>query len=115
MQSSVSKTRYFTNEGTYDKKILIDTGHSTTTSRREYIITHSLMEYKEQAIPIETLLESHIVLTQEVRLMTLEWKQRGALLIGLSDKPNEAVTPVPALAAEGWLPLHRVPTCAVGE
>lgn len=86
-----------------------------TFRRREYIITHTLMEYKEIAIPIETLLESHIVLTQEVRMMALEWKQRGALLFGLSDKPDEAATPTPALAAKGWLPLHRVLTCAVGE
>jgi hypothetical protein len=35
-------------------------------------------------------------------------RQRGALLFGLSDKPDEASLPRPELAQKGYLPLHRV-------
>jgi hypothetical protein len=61
------------------------------------------------------LLERKIVITQEVRKLALGWRERGALLFGLSDKPDEASIPQPDLAAEGYLPIHRVETHSVGE
>jgi len=36
-----------------------------------------------------------------------EWRDRGALLIGLSDKPDEASAPDRGLAGSGYRPLHR--------
>jgi hypothetical protein len=33
----------------------------------------------------------------------------------MSDKPDEATLPTAELAAQGYLPLHRMPTTAVGE
>jgi hypothetical protein len=42
-------------------------------------------------------------------------RARGCLVLGLSDKPDEASLPAPALAAQGYLPLHRTPTHAVGQ
>ena len=43
------------------------------------------------------------------------WRDRGALLFGLSDKPDEASFPTPDLEAEGYLPLHKTRALVVGE
>ena len=51
---------------------------------------------------------------KEVREMALIWKEQGALLFGLSDKPDEASVPGAELAAQGHLPIHRAETHAVG-
>jgi hypothetical protein len=37
------------------------------------------------------------------------------LLLTMSDKPDEATLPTPELAAQGYLPLHRMATSAAGE
>jgi hypothetical protein len=60
------------------------------------------------------LLTSEIVITQEVRETALRWKAAGALLFGLSDKPDEASIPTDGLAAQGYQSIHRVETHAVG-
>ena len=64
---------------------------------------------------VSQLLDNEIVITQEVRELALRWKERGALLFGLSDKPDEASLPSVELLAEGYLPIHRVPAWAVGS
>ena len=64
--------------------------------------------------PLETLLQDEIVLTQELREICIKWKAQGALLFGLSDKPDEASLPSPEGEAEGLLPVHRAETHAVG-
>jgi hypothetical protein len=63
----------------------------------------------------EQLLASEIIITQEVREAALRWRRQGALLFGLSDKPDEASVPTRALAAQGYRSIHRVETHAVGE
>lgn len=60
-------------------------------------------------------LKERIVITQEVREAALSLKAKGALLFGVSDKPDEASLPQPAQAAQGWGALHRLKTLAVGE
>jgi hypothetical protein len=60
------------------------------------------------------LLAGEIVITQEVREAALRWKAAGALLFGLSDKPDEASIPTDELAAQGFQSIHRVKTHAVG-
>ena len=82
--------------------------------RNEYRVTAGAMGCLPQAAPVEELLRDELVLTQEVRQKALEWKHNGALLFGLSDKPDEASVPTAELAAQGWQPLHRTPTHAVG-
>jgi hypothetical protein len=64
---------------------------------------------------VSQLLEDDIVITQEVREMALRWKERGALLFGLSDKPDEASVPSSDLMAQGNLPIHHVQAWAVGS
>ncbi len=81
----------------------------------EYQITVSQMGVLPENAPAESCLEQEITLTQEVREKALAWKSRGALLFGLSDKPDEASIPSQALADQGYLPIHRVVTHAVGE
>jgi hypothetical protein len=82
---------------------------------REYTTTIQHMGCLPEEAPISDLLQEEIVITQEVRQAALAWKSRGALVFGLSDKPDEASLPTPRLAAEGWLPLHHATTHVVGE
>ena len=65
-------------------------------------------------VSMSWLLDNEIVITQEVRDMVLRWKERGALIFGLSDKPDEASLPSTELQEKGFLPLHRVPAWSVG-
>jgi hypothetical protein len=64
---------------------------------------------------VDDLLANQIVLTQEVREAAAALRARGALLFGISDKPDEASLPNAQQAEEGMVPLHRLPTIAVGE
>jgi len=83
--------------------------------RNEYLTTVSRMGCLLDGAPLERLLEEEITLTQEVRAQALEWRQRGALLFGLSDKPDEASIPPAELADQGYQPIHRTLTHAVGS
>ncbi len=80
----------------------------------EYQATVERMGCLSDDLPVEDLLAREIVITQEVREAALRWKEQGALLFGLSDKPDEASIPMDQLADEGYLPIHRVETHAVG-
>lgn len=82
--------------------------------RNEYLETVGRMACLDDSAPVEQMLAEEIVITQEVRSMALEWRRRGALLFGLSDKPDEASLPTPELAAQGYLPIHRTETHMVG-
>jgi hypothetical protein len=81
---------------------------------KEYQATVERMGWLDDDAPVAELLEQEIVITQEVREVALAWRERGALLFGLSDKPDEASIPTEDLAAQGYRPIHRVETHAVG-
>jgi hypothetical protein len=81
----------------------------------EYRTTVERMGTSRAGLLPAQLIEEEIVITQEVREIALAWREQGALLFGLSDKPDEASIPQPELAAEGYLPIHRVETHSVGE
>ncbi len=83
--------------------------------RNEYRLTIAKMGCLPDTTPVEEILTGEIVLTQEVRQAALGWQARGALLFGLSDKPDEASLPTPELAAGGYVALHRKETHVVGE
>ncbi len=83
--------------------------------RNEYLMTVARMGFLEADAPLETLLSEEILITQEVRQAALKWQDRGALLFGLSDKPDEATFPSPELCERGYLPLHHTQTHAVGS
>jgi hypothetical protein len=80
----------------------------------EYLTTVGSMGQQDDSAPVADLLVYEIVITQEVRAMALNWRGRGALLFGLSDKPDEASVPGEALAEQGYRPFHRTETHAVG-
>jgi hypothetical protein len=79
--------------------------------RREFAETAALMGRLPDGTPPETLLREELVLTAEVWQVAQVWQARGALLFGLSDKPDEAALPPPGAAGA---PLHRVRTHVVG-
>jgi hypothetical protein len=83
--------------------------------RNEYLRTVSRMGRLGDQASVEELLAEEIVLTQEVRMIAGEWRQRGAILFGLSDKPDEASIPTAELASQGYLPIHHTATHAVGQ
>jgi hypothetical protein len=83
--------------------------------RNEYLETVGRMGYLEDSTPVDELLKEEILITGEVRRAALEWQARGALLFGLSDKPDEAALPSPELAKKGFMPLHRTITHNVEE
>lgn len=83
--------------------------------RYEYQNTASSMGYLEDNADVEHLLKDEIVMTREVRELSLAWKNQGALIFSLSDKPDEASMPTEELASQGFLPLHQIVTHVVGE
>jgi len=64
---------------------------------------------------VEEVLAQRIVITQEIRQTATALRERGALIFGVSDKPDEASLPNEAQAGAGMKPLHHLETLAVGE
>lgn len=83
--------------------------------RNEYLATVGRMGFLGDDQAATTLLKKEIVITQEVRQVASKWRDQGAILFGLSDKPDEASIPTEALRAQGYLPIHRKETHAVGH
>jgi hypothetical protein len=83
--------------------------------RREFAETTALMGQLPEDASAEQALREAIVLTGEVWRVAEGWPARGALLFGLSDKPDEAALPTADDAARGVLPLHRIRTLVVGS
>ncbi len=83
--------------------------------RNEFLATVERMGFLEDDSPVEKMLAEEILLTQEVRQLAEQWQQRGALLFGLSDKPDEASLPTLALSQKGYRPIHQTITHAVGD
>ncbi len=80
----------------------------------EYLETVARMGCVAEPVSAEDLLRKEIVVTEEVREAAERCRASGALLFGLTDKPDEASIPTGDLAARGFVPLHRVRTHAVG-
>ncbi len=82
---------------------------------REFQETVSRMGHLPADAQLAQRLVEEVCMTREV-LEACEWlKARGCLMVALSDKPDEATAPSPALAAQGCLPLHRTATHVVGQ
>lgn len=78
--------------------------------QQEYLRTISRFNKLPDSAPVEEMLKQEIVITGEVRQAALTWRDQGALLFGLSDKPDEAATPTEDLKNAGYLPIHRAVT-----
>lgn len=79
--------------------------------RQEYLNTITAMQTPKEIN--EKMLTSTICMTQEVREFAMLCKEKGCLLFGLSDKPDEASLPPLELIMKGWLPLHQTPMLSV--
>ena len=64
---------------------------------------------------VDELLAQRIVITQEVKEIAAALRDRGALIFGVSDKPDEASLPNETQAQAGMKQLHYLETVAVGE
>jgi len=82
---------------------------------REYQATVARMDALPDETELAELFKREIVLTPEVLDVARLFKERGMLLFGLTDKPDEASIPRPELAAQGYLPLHRITMKVVGN
>jgi hypothetical protein len=82
--------------------------------RNEYLSTSARMGCMPGNSPVGDLLKQEIVITEEVRRQALKWQALGALVFGLSDKPDEAAIPTSEQANQGALPLHRIQTHSIG-
>jgi hypothetical protein len=82
--------------------------------RREYQETVRRMGSLPEDAHMAQRLVEEICLTREVLDAVCWLRDRGCLMVALSDKPDEATAPTPELAAQGWIPLHRAATDIVG-
>ena len=80
----------------------------------EYQTTIGRMGWLDDDASVSEMLQKEIVITQEVREIALAWREQGALLFGLSDKPDEASIPRDDLATQGYRAIHQVETHAIG-
>jgi hypothetical protein len=85
-----------------------------TFRHNEYLTTIEAMGCLNDDASVSQMLREEIVITQEVREMALTWREQGALLFGLSDKPDEASIPTDDLKANGYRAIHHVDTHAIG-
>lgn len=86
-----------------------------TFRKYEYKNTTDLMGHINDMTDIKKIFDEEIVITQEVRQFALRCKEQGALLFGLSDKPDEASIPDTDLEIKGYKPIHQTETHIVGE
>ncbi len=82
--------------------------------RQEYLETLSRMGNMLDQVAVKELLKNEIVITAEVFFTAQRWKGKGALLFGLSDKPDEASLPTREQEGKGLLAIHQAPTHVVG-
>ncbi len=83
--------------------------------RQEYLETMSRFGTLPDSAAAADFLSQEIVLTAEVYRTAQRWKERGLLLFGLSDKPDEASLPTEEQAKNGWHPIHRAETHLIGH
>jgi hypothetical protein len=83
--------------------------------RAEFRETVDRMAPTENRSDVSRLLQTRLTLTAEVWNTVKNWRDRGATLFGLSDKPDEASFPSPELETEGYLPLHKTRAMVVAE
>ncbi|MGQ9713475.1 MAG: hypothetical protein ACUVST_01795 [Anaerolineae bacterium] len=83
--------------------------------RNEYLETVARLGHVTEPTSVADLLRQEIVVTQEIREVAERCRASGALLFGLTDKPDEASLPPDDLAARGFVPLHRARTHSVGD
>ncbi|MCC7353193.1 MAG: hypothetical protein IT330_05490 [Anaerolineae bacterium] len=102
-------------QAVYARVQLDDPTPFKTFRRNEYLCTVARLGRLPDDAPLAERLATEICITYEVWQAVAWMQERGALLLALSDKPDEASLPTEELAAQGHQPLHRTPTHIVGE
>ncbi len=74
--------------------------------RREFVETVARMRASGGAEGVPDL-AAEVVLTGEVLDVARRWQRMGALIVALSDKPDESAVPDETQRQCGYLPLHR--------
>lgn len=83
--------------------------------RREFLETVASMDVLPDDAPAEEVLAREIVITEEVASLARHLAAQGVLVMGVSDKPDEASLPTPASAARGCQPIHRTTMKVYGD
>ncbi|MHB1294774.1 MAG: hypothetical protein ACYC4R_07225 [Anaerolineae bacterium] len=83
--------------------------------RGEYLETVARMNALPDEANEAQVLAGEIVITAEVASLADALRRRGALVFGISDKPDEASTPTTEQAAQGCQPLHRTVMKVYGD
>jgi len=81
----------------------------------EFLETIALMDVLPDDADASLVLNSEIVITAEVLDVCRTLSDRGALVFGLSDKPDEASLPTPEGAAQGLQAIHDATMKVYGE
>ena len=81
--------------------------------RQEFLNTVQHMGQLPADTTPDQRLAAELCITQEVRELSLFMRDRGSLILSLSDKPHESAMPHPRWH-KGMQPIHRVFTHAVG-
>jgi hypothetical protein len=81
--------------------------------REEFVATVEHMGQLPDDTPVDELLRDEITLNHEVCELSAWLKERGTLLLCLSDKPDEASCPTPPVTGQ-YPPLHKTETHLVG-
>nr|MBN1858173.1 hypothetical protein [Candidatus Bipolaricaulota bacterium] len=96
----------------------VDRGNATpflAFRQAEYWATRNAISRAPTAANADERMYAGIVMTGEVWRAARALQDRGCVVFGLSDKPDEACFPPNAPSGEGELPLHRVPMPIVGS
>ena len=83
----------------------------TEFRRAEFRATVEHMGQMDDSASAAELLREEITITHEIMTAAARWRDRDALVFGLSDKPDEASLPGPECSDP---PVHRVVTHVVG-
>jgi hypothetical protein len=83
--------------------------------RREYLETVSRMNILADEPAVDEVLRREIVITAEVASVARALGERGVLVFGISDKPDEASLPTAERAAQGYRALHRTTMKLYGQ
>jgi len=75
--------------------------------RGEYLETIACMDVLPDDASEGDVLSGEIVITREVAAVANYMARRGVLILGISDKPDEASVPTADQAAQGYQPIHR--------
>ena len=82
----------------------------TAFREAEYRCTAQLMGCLPDDAPRDAILNAEIAITEEVWTAVHEWKNRGCIIFGLSDKPDEACFPLDT----NEKPIHGMRTHILG-